>query len=265
MNTKNLRWIPLLFSLLYFACAVFLPVHATWFAGLIRTFLVAIAACCSLLLWVSYTVWVRRGWHSTAGLLTIAALLPVVIYGIPAGIGSYRARKLMELDTRVKKEATLITMADTELTTEHGNPIGVRLRYQVRYPRGADALIAHVPPANLSNALDPYAGGFWVRSTEIHALTATDYEMTSDIVPEFMPPTVRFVANPKYPASGGSVPCFNWTGGPSQRVAVLATPPRTFRIFLLEPTYSAPTARSYDLRRFYDGAVGEGAKECPER
>jgi hypothetical protein len=262
MKIKNPRWIPVLFTLLYFGYAIFSPIHADFLTRIFRAVLLSIAAFCSVVLWVSYKVWADRWSRNATGLLIIAVLLPVVIYGIPTAVLSYQAIHLMELDTRIKKEATLITIEDEELLTDHGNPIGVRVRYQVRYPKGADALISHLPPANLSNAPSPYTGGFWVRSTEFHALNATDYVLTSDIVPEFMPATLRFVENPRYPGTGGKDPCFNWPGGPSRRTAVLNTPPQTFRIYVSEPAYSAPTQRSYDLHRFYEGALKEGGKEC---
>ncbi len=265
MKTNDPRWIPVLFALLYFGIAVFWPVHEDFWTRLIRLFLLSIAALCSLLVWVSYFVWARWKSRRTAGLFLTCLLVPAVICGIPAAVLSHRSKRLSELDARIKKESILITMQDEELVTDQGNAIGVRLLYQVRYPKGADALISHLPPANLSSAPAPYAAGFWISRTEIHALTATDYQMTIDIVPEFMPPALRFLASPKESGGGGNVPCFQWAGGPSSRTAALNAPAQEFRIYLSVPTYSGPTSRSYDLRRFYEGALKEGAQECSEQ
>jgi len=265
MKFRNSLWIPSLFTLLYFGFAIFTPVRAMWFGSLIRAAVLLIAAFCSLLLWICYSVWVGRGAKSRTLLLIIALLLPMVLYGIPIGVLavlSSQESHLMDLDGKVKKEASILTIEDEELLTDHGNPVGVRVRYQVRYPMGTETLISHLPPANLSSAPDPYAKGFWVRQNQFHALNATDYELTSDIVPDFMPQMLRFVEDPRFQRSGGKDPCFNWPGGPSERSSVLNTPPQIFRIYLTEPAYSGTTHGSYDLHRFYESAIKEGAKEC---
>jgi hypothetical protein len=264
MKIKNRLWVPALFTFLYFAFAILVPVRATWFEGMIRIAVLLIAGLCSFLLWVSYIVLVR-GARKSESLLMIALSLPVVLYGIPIAVLavlSIQQKHLMEIDSQVKKEASILTIEDQELLTDHGNPVGVRVRYKVRYPNGAEALISHLPPANLSSAPDPYAKGFWVRSSQFHALSATDYEMSSDVVPEFMPQMLRFAEDPRFLRSGGKDPCFNWPGGSSERTAVLNTPPQTFRIYVTEPAYSGPTHASYDLHRFYEGAIQEGAREC---
>jgi len=265
MKIKNPLWIPAVFTFLYFAFAIFVPVQATWFEGLLRTAVLLIAGLCSFLLWISYSVWAARGARKLESLLLIALSLPVVLYGIPIavlGVLSIQQKQLMEIDSQVKKEASMLTIKDQELLTDLGNPVGVRVRYQVRYPKGAEALISHLPPANLSSAPDPYAKGFWVRSNQFRALSATDYELISDVVPDFMPQMLRFVQDPRIPGSGGKDPCFNWPGGSSERTAVLNTPPQSFRIYVTEPAFSGPTHGSYDLHRFYESAVKEGAKEC---
>ena len=260
---KTNHWsIPLVLTFIYFGFALVFPIHAEMFTGLIRILLLSFAALCSLLLWVSYIVWSRRGASSITGLLLIGLLLPLIICGIPAAVLSYRSWHVRDLDARIKKEAVVIAIEDEEVLTERGNPIGVRVRYEVRYPRGAEALISQLPPANLSSAPLPYAKGFWVLRNEIHALNATDYSLSSDIVPDFMPPTVRFGIKPGAPESREAASCFQWLGGPSEREAVLNASPQAFRIYISEPEYSSPTRRSYSLRRFYEGALKDGAREC---
>ena len=186
-----------------------------------------------------------------------------MIGGVPAGILSYRSSRLADLHARVKSESSIVVIEDEEFVTDRGNPVGVRVRYQVRYPKGAETVIAHLPPASLSSAPFPYLQGFSMRNYEFHALNATDYAHTIDIVPDFMPRFIQFAGYSWHVESGGEDSCFNWPDRLPARAAVLSTPPRTFQVFLSEPAYSAPTRRSYDLRRFYDGAVKEGARECP--
>jgi hypothetical protein len=195
-------------------------------------------------------------------LLLIAILLPVMTCVIPAGILSYRSSRTEALYAKVKRESSIVTMEDEEYLTERGNPVGIRVRYEVRYPKGAEAVIPHLPPASLSSAPFPYLQGFSMRNSEYHAINATDYVHTVDLVPGFMPQIVQFPGSPGYPGTAGADVCFHWPDQASQRTATLSTPPRTFQVFLSEPAYSAETHRSYDLRRFYNGAVKEGAKEC---
>jgi hypothetical protein len=263
MIPKNPHWIPLLITLLYFGVAFFFPIHADFLTGLVRILLLCVAAFCTLLLWVSYFVWATRGSRKIAVLLLIAFLLPVVTCVVRAGILSYRSRRTEALYSKVRSESSLITMDDEEFVTERGNPVGIRVRYQVRYPSGAETVIPHLPPASLSSAPFPYLQGFSMRNSEYHAINATDYVHTVDLIPGFMPQMVQFPGSPGYPGTVGKDVCFNWPDHASQRTTTLNTPPRTFQVFLSEPAYSAETHRSYGLRRFYDGAIKEGAKECP--
>jgi hypothetical protein len=262
MRTKHLCWIPVVFTLLYFGFAYFFPVHADFLTGLVRLLLLSIATVCAVLLWVSYYAWGRLGVRTAGGLLLIALLLPVLTGVIPAEILSYRSSRTEALYTKVKNESTIVTMEDEEYITERGNPVGIRVRYQVRYPKGAETVIPHLPPASLSSAPFPYVQGFSMRNSEFHALNATDYVHTVDLVPGFMPQIVQFPGSPGYPGTAGKDVCFNWPDHAPQRTATLSTPPRTFQVFLSEPAYSAETRRTYDLRRLYDGAIKEGAKEC---
>ena len=157
---SNPRWIPVLFTSLYAGFAIFFPIPPGFLADFIRLLLLSIAALCSLLLWVSYIVWSRRGALSITGIVIIALLLPVAICGIPTAVLSYRSTQLRDLDIRIRKEASVLTIRDEEVRTDHGNPIGVRVRYQARYPKDAQARISHLPPANLSSAPFPYVRGF---------------------------------------------------------------------------------------------------------
>ena len=107
-------------------------------------------------------------------------------------------------------------------------------------------------------------GGFGALKTDSRALNTTDYAFTVDLLPDFMPRAIVF---PGYSNDPRNL-CFNWPfgapgpWGDSSRAAVLDTPPQTFRIDLGTPRYSASTRGIYHLRRFYEGAQQEGAKEC---
>jgi len=261
MKAKNPIWVPVLFTLAYFSYALLSPIHADWFKAVVRFFLLSAAAVSSVLLWACYGLWFHRKSRSLGWLFGIG-LLPVAILGVFALYSLYRSHHLASLDSKIKTESRLIRIDDEELLTARGNPIGVRLHYEVHYPKGSGELIPHVPPANLSMVPLPYLMGFWVRNTESRALNATDYSMTVDVVPEFMPKMIRFLETPNNPGSGSPDPCFWWARGPSERITVLSTAPQAFWIYLSAPQYSARTQRSYDLQRFYEGALNEGTKEC---
>jgi len=262
MRAKHPIWVPVALTIAYFGYAILTPVHADWFTAFVRSLMLGGAAAASLAVWTYYAFWVRRRARRLRELFVVG-LVPVALLGCAELYSGYRSRRLAALETRVRTEARLVRIDDEELLTPRGNPIGVRLRYEVHYPEGSDELIPHIPPAGLSMVPLPYLSGFWVLNTESRALNATDYAMTSDVVPEFMPKMIRFPENAGKPGSGSSDPCFVWSRGAAQRAEVIDGSPRTFWVSLGEPRYSAPTRRSYDLHRFVEGAVAEGARECP--
>ena len=262
MKAKNPIWVPVLFTVAYFGYAALTPISGDWFREFIRAFLLWSAVVSSVIVWACYGLWRRRK-SRNVGWLFLVGLLPVAAFGGFDLYSTYRARHLAFLDAKIKAEARLIRIDDEELLTARGNPIGVRLRYEVRYPKGSEELIRHIPPANLSTVGPPYLLGFCVINTESRALGQTDYAMTTDVIPEFMPKMIRFAESPGHPGSGSSDPCFWWPRGAPLRATVLATAPQPFWIYLSPPHYSARTERSYDMHRFYEGALSEGAKECP--
>ena len=264
MRAKHRIWIPVLFTVAYFGYAALSPLAGhwgDWFTPFIRAFLLAAAAVSSGCVWACYGLWShgklrRPGWMFAIGLLPIALLGALDLYAM------YRVHHLAILDARIRKEARLIRIDDEELLTARGNPIGVRLRYEVNYPEGSGELIRHIPPADLSMIPPPYLSGFWARTTESRTLNATDDAMTVDVFPEFMPGMIRFGELPSSLGIGSSDACFWWPRGARGRTAALTTPPQAFWIYLSTPKYSSRTKRSYDLHRFYEGALSEGAKEC---
>jgi hypothetical protein len=262
MRAKNPVWVPVLFTLGYFGCALLAPIHEDWFTAVVRAFLLLAAAASSLLVWVSWGIWFRRKARHPGWLVGIG-LLPIAIGGALGLASTYRARHLAAVDARIKTDTRLVRIDDEELLTPRGNPIGVRLRYEIRYPEGSEAVIPHIPPAGMSAVPPPYLLGLAVRDSESRALSATDYAMTVDLVPDFMPRMLRFVGTQATPSSGSADPCFLWPRGSPPRATVLGAGSQPLWIYLSAPVYSARTKHSYDLRRFYEGALKEGAKECP--
>jgi hypothetical protein len=276
MKFDNPRFILIFFTLLYFGTAFFIPVYTPFlqdlyfssFSGeqvlVIRVSLTAMAALSSFLLWIFCCLWMRRTTGVLAVVIIVGLLLPAVILEVPRELSRFQSHRAQVLDARIKTESRLISMEDQELLSVSGHPVGVRLRYQVHYPEGGE-IIAHIPCATLSTAPSPYLRGFTVWKTDLHALNITDYVISVDLLPDFMPRAVVFPGSSKESQSF----CFNWTfsapgpWGDSSRAAVLDSPPQTFRIDLQTPRYSAPTRGIYHLRLFYNSAQQEGARECP--
>ena len=261
-KAKSPVWVPVFFTLGYFGCAVLAPIHADWFTVVIRTFLLLAAAASSLLVWASWGFWFRRKARHQGWLFGIG-LLPIAIGGVLGLASTYRSHHLAAVAAKIRTDTRLVRIDDEELLTARGNPIGVRLRYVVRYPEGSEAVIPHIPPAGMSAVPPPYLLGLSVRNSESRALSATDYAMTVDVIPDFMPRVLRLMGTPATPSGGSADLCFLWPRGSSPRATVLGTGSQPLWIYLSAPVYSARTKHSYDLRRFYEGAVKEGAKECP--
>jgi hypothetical protein len=275
MKSDNTRRLLILFTLLYFGVAFFIPVYApfledlyfssfTWEQALvIRATLAGIAALSSFSLWMFCRDWIGRRSRGLAGVIVMGLLLPAVIVEVSRELARSQRRRAQILDARIKNEAHLISMEDEELVSEGGHPVGVRLRYKVHYPEGGE-IIRRASPATLSTAPLPYVMGFGVLKKDLRALNSTDYVITVDLLPDFMPRAIVFPGSSSDP---GNL-CFNWRSvasgpwGDSSRAAVLDTPPQNFRIDLGTPRLSAPTHGTNHLRRFYEGAKQEGAKEC---
>jgi len=275
MKFDNPRRILALFAALYFGIALFIPVYTpfledlyfssfTWEQAIVvRAVLTGMAGLSSLALWMFCRFWVGRRSRGLAGVVLAGFLLPAVIVEVPRELSRSQRQRARVLWARIKTESRLISMEDEELLSVGGHPVGVRLRYQVHYPEGGE-ILAHIPPATLLTESSPYSGGFGALKKESRALNATDYVITVDLLPNFMP---RVVVFPGYSRDSTSF-CFNWmprapgSQVDSSRAVVLDTPPQTFRINLGTPRYSAPTRGTYHLRQFYEGAQQDGAKEC---
>lgn len=273
IKLDNPRRVLIGFSIVYFGIAFFIPVYTPFLRDLyfssfnwqqwlvVRSILAAMAALASFLLWLFWRLWLSRRSRGLAAVIVAGFLLPVIIFDVPRELLLLRAHHADMLAKRIRSGSRLMSMEDEALLSPSGRPIGVRLRYKVHYPEGGE-IIAHIPPATLSTAPPGYLRGFVVQKMETHSLNHTDYVYTVDLVPDFMPATIRFPSN----ANGARRNCFNWrygtSGKPASRAAVLGRPPQTIRIELGTPPYSAPTQHTYSLRRFYEGAKQEGAREC---
>jgi len=182
-----------------------------------------------------------------------------MFWGAGCAVQQYRAYQ-ESLSLQAMQQARLVGLEDEALLTPRGNPIGVRLRYRVQYPERAIALLASHPSDPLvSNAYwMPPNITFRLVSQRADLLAGGIYAITDDLVPEFMP---GFLTRP-----GRSTDrCFSWASRTSNRVAILDTPAEPLHVWLSDSYRQAQTAHAYALRRFYVGALNEGARECEGR
>jgi len=263
MKIRHAIHVPAVATFLYLGAAIYLGFHAEG-GGLSALFLVwellSWALLASSLLWGAYGLfWLRRPDRSATGLVLLAVVLPVMLWGANSAVRHYRAYH-ESLSLQAMRHARLVHLDDGALLTPSGNLIGVRLGYRVQYPARAIALLA-------SHPWDPlFPNAYWMPpnlafrrvSQRAELLAGGIYAITDDLVPDFMP---GFLKRP-----GRSTDrCFAWPPGTANRAAVLETPAAPLHVWLSDSYHQAQTAHAYILRGFYEGALNEGARECGGR
>ena len=257
-------WIPLAFTpvhllVTYFAGEV--TGRGSWFNFAVPTMLLVGIPSIALM----WAAWGLLSWRPPAGatglLVGTGLALPFVCGGLI--LGTLRAIEETRDARRADQlaHATAFDISDEPLLSRSGNPIGVRLRYKVRFDKGLDDMRFHPfatlhfesPPDNLlasSVAVTPKASDRY---------EARVYEFTEDFIPPFLP---RFMHFPELAASkDGADRCFDWGNDALRRARIDASPQRlTLRIEPLNVTQA--TTRDYAWPTFIDGAKREGARDC---
>jgi hypothetical protein len=257
-------WIPL----------AFMPVHllVTYFAGEMtsRGSWVGLAVPTMLLVGIPsialmWAAWGLLSWRTPPGatglLVGTGLALPFVCGGLILGTlrvieETHDARRLDQL-----AHSRAFDITDEPLLGRSGNPIGVRLRYKVRFEKGLDdvrfhpfaMLHAESPPENL------LASSVVVKPSALDRYEARVYEFTEDFIPSFLP---RFMRFPQLAAStDGSDHCFEW-GNDAIRSARLDAPPQRLMLRVEPLNVTQATTRDYSWSTFIDGAKREGARDC---
>jgi hypothetical protein len=252
--------IPAGFTLLYLVAAfVFGPAmdQGSWIR-LGRILALGLAAVSAIVLWVIYGVFWARGAPRSLGALILTGLLcPAVVTTSVFEVTGLVRRAHERRTARQLAHSRISKVRDELLLGPAGNPIGVRIRYNIAYQDGLDDL--HYAPFATVHLNDP-AGNLLPRSKEVSPAVGkryekSDYRFTEDHVPMFLPPRLIF------PESKDS--CLRWANE-DQRTAVLQSPPQRYPIVIQPYHQQSETASEYTLKAFYRGALREGAVECPK-
>jgi hypothetical protein len=222
-----------------------------------RIIALGLAAISAILLWVIYGMFWARGTPRSQGVLLLTGILCPVVVTISIFQVTKLVRGVYERRTaRQVAHSRVSNVRDELLLGPAGNPIGVRIRYNVAYQDGLDNLheapfaTVHVndPMSNLlplNKEVSPPVSGRYEKS---------EYQFTEDHVPMFMPPSLIFPESKDW--------CIRWANE-EQRTTVLRSPLQRYQIALEPYRQQRETAREYALKTFYEGALREGAKECP--
>jgi hypothetical protein len=243
------------FTALYVAVALlFGPLldRGSWL-HLGRIVLLSLAGLSIGVLWSFYAIFRLR--LNTVTLLAAGALCPVLVTVCLAQALSLVRGASERKTARQVTASRIVEVTDELLLGSKGNPIGVRVRYRVRYGEGLDDL-GFRPFATLH--VDEPSGNLWESSESVApevtgAYLKADYEFTDDYVPSFLPRGFLFAHTVD--------PCFRWSTE-AERARVLGSPAQRFSITIQPYRYEAKTTNSYALRTFYEGALKEGAMEC---
>jgi hypothetical protein len=221
-----------------------------------RIVALGLAAFSAIVLWAVYGVfWARGAPRSQAALLLTGILCPFMVTTSVFQISGLIRGVHERTTARQLAHSRVSHVRDEPLLGPGGNPIGVRIRYSVAYDDGLDdprnapfaTVLIRDPVVNLLTLkaeVSPPVGGRYEKS---------EYQFTEDHVPGFLP--AGFI----FPESKDR--CFRWSSE-KERVATLQSPPQRYKI-MIEPYHQLiETANAYALRAFYEGARGEGGKEC---
>jgi hypothetical protein len=272
---KDLVWVPLGFSAAYFVASCALGFYAgsgTWpgLSAAIGVFsaLFWIALPSLLFLWLCWAWWSRSESRPPAAVLLVAGLvIPFAVAGIEWSLftanAAFEKRKVgLQL-----ANAHLSEVTDEVLLAADGQPIGVRLRYTVRFDEGLDN-VRYRPLVSLR--FESPLVAMWHLRSETDPIVADrfgkgTYRFTEDFIPMYFPGFMRFPDAPQRADDR----CFYW-GRPAEREIVkdAATMPATIDVsFARGPdqpmSRRSVSSRAYAQSVFYRGAQSEGAHECP--
>jgi len=191
----------------------------------------------------------------------IGVALPIVYLAVVAGAGrwlSERSEKRLESQLRVSE---LASFDDEPLIGARG-PIGVRLHYDVIYPRGLDLDEAHGAFAQVGTDSSRLAFVMIQRTVSPHIserFRPGRYAITEDFLPGFLPPSLV------YPTLAPAAPdnCFNWSSATSrQQILMQSAEPLTVVLYLTHSPIQRSTQHRYRIADFYATAAQEGALDC---
>ncbi len=258
------RLIGIAFSLLLLALG--------WFLALLGSIhgpegfpygILVVVAIAEALLWTCYGFIRRRGYRHSGWLLVIAGVL---LSG--ALVAASQATWGMMVDWEVARQERLATatqvfnLHDEPLLSAQGNPIGIRLRYSMRFPTGD--YFWHTPSLRAGKDV---GAGLWA-----------DGRFTEPAVTPPMPAgkygAPRHEAGKQYDFTADVLPYFLVQNKARTKLCIVEPPPEyragwerliaggeelRYKITIQGTKFEAETERAYSPKSFYESALREGA------
>ena len=159
--------------------------------------------------------------------------------------------------------AKVYNMKDEILFSKMGNPIGIRLNYQMRFPD--NKLVTMYPEKHFH--VDIWAGMHIANQNSEPPMIATNppkhergkfYNFTIDMIPNFLIPNIdktKPLCIAKMPKEYAD----------AFQKLLQNNEAMHFSIEVWDTKYREVTANNYSLKEFYDGAIKEGLLECKGR
>jgi hypothetical protein len=254
----------------------------SWFTLVWFGVMVLFALPVTAMLWLVVLIdrLVPKSLLSTFGLTALGVAFPILyfvtIYTIPNERRAREGARMIE-----EGNAAIVESVDDELLVDSKGPIGVRLRYQVTYPKGLEMDAEQAPTAYV-RAVDGNGKDLsFMARTRVVAPAVQNrfhpgtYTVTNDFLPAFLPasllpPTDSMRAAPTdTKGQQRTLPdnCFRWVYW-EKRPDIERTDaqPLTISIFpglaAGEPAKRMTTSHTYQLKDFLKTSDAEGAIDC---
>ncbi len=275
VNRNYHVWVPVVFTAAYvtgsWALGTFVG-SGTW-NGLAQAIgldvaLLLIALPSTVLVWLTWAWWSRGKVVRPLGVLMVAgAIIPLAVAGLATEIVTSKETATKQRTEHQLANAHLSEVTDELLLSERGNPIGIRLRYTVRYADGLDD--KRYRPIVSVRFDSPFVEMWPVRSQIDPAVgaqfDAREYSVTEDFIPMYFPGFMRFPDAPQR----SDDKCFYW-GRPSDREIAKDSETHHATInmsFATGPEQASKnrtstTRRIYSQGVFFSAALREGARDC---
>jgi hypothetical protein len=258
-----------LFTIVYVALAFVLGLLGSFHAGspLVPVFSMVLLVVAVAALWTLY-FWLRR----RAAEQHVLALLTggvAIAFGLFAGcIGTFGLLERREFAAMERRAAatTVFDMRDEPLLSPHGNPIGIRLHYSMRFPD--DNVFwqwPHAAPEQQLN-LRTWSDMRLAAKTVDPAMLGVNpqryqagkvYRFTADLLPPFIVTTADGARTCIGKPSAADLEAFE--------EFLRRTTPGPYRVTVSGTQYSGLTSNHYSAASFYESAVKDAMPGCKYR
>lgn len=263
-------WIPAAFSAVYVFVSWAIGDYwgsKGWADAGVLVAMVMIAVPSISLIWAVWLWSVReKATGSLSFLIVLGVAIPIVVGTIgQAGLKTSAALK-ESATARQLAGINVSPVEDEMLLSRRGNPIGIRVRYKVRFADGLDD-IRYRPTVSLA-FVSPHVEMWELRSEITPAVEGRfdkgEYNFVVDFIPAYLPGFMRFPDASQRKTDR----CFYWAPLGMRAVATDSVPRRATISLNIARDPRGPSIRrnfqsnAYAQRTFYEGALAEGAIDC---